>query len=288
MIHTIQNQHLSVSIDSYGAQLMSISHGGIEYLWQGDPTYWKDRAPVLFPICGRLYGGKYTYRGVDYQMNIHGFARHSEFEVKMIDSDSITMILTSNATTKESYPFDFVLSITYSLEGSTLVCSHTITNLSTVDALPYSIGGHPGFNVPVVGGEFEDYNIYFGGESISQAILSPACFILNKYEEYPLVDGSIALRHDLFDNDALFFKNTFDKVSLRKGETEVLSLNCSDMTHIGLWHKVGADAPYICIEPWAGLPSQEGKIDDFEDKVDMIMLPPNTSQDFRYDVTINI
>ena len=79
MIHTIQNQHLSVSIDSYGAQLMSIRSGSTEYLWQGDPTYWKDRAPVLFPICGRLYGGKYTYRGVDYQMNIHGFARGSEF-----------------------------------------------------------------------------------------------------------------------------------------------------------------------------------------------------------------
>ena len=288
MIHTIKNEYLSVSVDSLGAQLKNIQKNNVEYLWQGDPTYWKDQAPVLFPICGRLFGGKYTYLSKDYEMNIHGFARHSEFEVKLINKDSITMQLTSNDAIKSQYPFEFVLSITYSLLNSTLVCSHTVTNLSSDTTLPYSIGGHPGFNVPVSDrGDFEDYSIYFGLDKLSQVMLSHTCFILNRYEDYPLSRGEIPLRHDMFDNDALFFKNNFDQVTLRRGEENILTLKCSDMTHLGLWHKVGADAPYVCIEPWAGLPSQDGKVDDFEDKVDMIMLPPNTSQDFNYDITIH-
>ena len=50
MIHTIQNQHLQVSASTAGAELRSIRGcGGTEYLWQGDPAYWGDRAPNIFP-----------------------------------------------------------------------------------------------------------------------------------------------------------------------------------------------------------------------------------------------
>ena len=31
---------------------------GIEYLWQGDATYWSGQAPILFPICGGLRDDK--------------------------------------------------------------------------------------------------------------------------------------------------------------------------------------------------------------------------------------
>ena len=55
MVYTIENEHLTLSVDSMGAQMMHIcSRDGREYLWQGDPAYWPDRAPTLFPFIGRL------------------------------------------------------------------------------------------------------------------------------------------------------------------------------------------------------------------------------------------
>lgn len=50
----ISNQHLSVTIDSFGAQLMSVQDAeGIEYFWQGDERFWKDRALTIFPYVAR-------------------------------------------------------------------------------------------------------------------------------------------------------------------------------------------------------------------------------------------
>ena len=54
MIERIENGHFIAEIKSLGAQLCRIysKDNGIEYLWNGDETYWKKHAPVLFPFVG--------------------------------------------------------------------------------------------------------------------------------------------------------------------------------------------------------------------------------------------
>ena len=91
MIRKIENDCLSVEINEKGAELFSIKSKktGIEYLWQGNPEFWKDRATILFPICGRLFGGKYTYNGVEYEMPIHGIAKLFEFNAKSLSNTEI-------------------------------------------------------------------------------------------------------------------------------------------------------------------------------------------------------
>ena len=76
MIYTIENDSIRVQISDVGAELQSIvgKKDNTEYLWQGDAQYWSGRAYNLFPICGRLTDGKYTYQGKTYEMNLHGFA----------------------------------------------------------------------------------------------------------------------------------------------------------------------------------------------------------------------
>ena len=55
MIVTIHNDQLTLTADTLGAQMQSItSYKGTEYLWNGDERYWKGRAPVLFPFVARL------------------------------------------------------------------------------------------------------------------------------------------------------------------------------------------------------------------------------------------
>ncbi len=50
MAITIQNHELQVTLKALGATMTSITDSqGVEYLWQGEPTYWGGQAPILFP-----------------------------------------------------------------------------------------------------------------------------------------------------------------------------------------------------------------------------------------------
>ena len=60
-METISNELLTVGIAEHGAELQSIMRGGREYLWHGDPSYWKRRSPVLFPIVGSVWNNTYWW-----------------------------------------------------------------------------------------------------------------------------------------------------------------------------------------------------------------------------------
>ena len=90
--YTLENEILKVTARSYGGEMRSITEkaDGTEYLWDGNPTWWKYSAPVLFPIVGALNNNKFRYQGKEYEQPQHGFARVSEYEVVEQSSDSIT------------------------------------------------------------------------------------------------------------------------------------------------------------------------------------------------------
>ena len=97
MVYTLKNDALTVLVSDKGAEIISVKGtDGCEYIWQGDAKYWAGQAPLLFPMCGRLFGGKYTYGGKDYEMNIHGFARRSVFTVSEACDDFIRFTLTDS------------------------------------------------------------------------------------------------------------------------------------------------------------------------------------------------
>ena len=59
------------------------------------------------------------------------------------------------------------------------------------------------------------------------------------------------------------------------------------MTCLGLWHKPRTDAPYVCIEPWHGVPADDGKIDDLQTKRQMIVLSKKDCYTNSYQIQIN-
>ena len=77
MVAIIINEFLKISVKGSGAELISVKNtmSNMEYLWQGDPVYWGRRAPVLFPIVGKVNGNKYKVDGKTYELPQHGFAR---------------------------------------------------------------------------------------------------------------------------------------------------------------------------------------------------------------------
>ena len=126
---TLKNQALTVQIASLGAELQYIRGAdGTEYLWQGDPAYWKSRATNLFPVVGRLEGQAYTVDGQRYEIGLHGFLRHAQTEGKQLSDTEALFELRDNEDTRRQYPFSFVMGVHYRLEGSTLHITYRVRN----------------------------------------------------------------------------------------------------------------------------------------------------------------
>ncbi len=277
MIKKIENEFLSVEINERGAELFSIKgkKTGVEYLWQGDEKFWKDRSPVLFPICGRLFGGKYSYKDKEYEMLLHGIARSCDFKSKTVSLEEVEMVLNSTEKTKEIYPFDFELKIIYALENNQLKIKFAVENQGDND-LYFSFGWHPGFNVPFNKDEnFEDYYIEFSSEKLNRYLFVNGGFITGEKKGYEFDNKKLHLKHSLFDED-IFFEIEKGKVQLKSKKSDnCLEIAFDDMTCLGLWHNDHSEAPFVCIEPWHGVPSTNGVIDDFATKQQMLKLNAN-------------
>lgn len=291
MVYTIKNDFLTASVSSLGAELTSIkTNDGCEYLWQADPAYWAGQAPIMFPTCGRLFEGKYTYLGKEYSLPNHGIARSSEFSLNCLSSSSLSLELKSSEVTKEKYPFDFTFIVTFSLSGNALKVEYLVRNDDTRELI-FALGGHPAFNVPIESGaRFEDYYVEFPHTSDALRVdFSPACFCTHNDKLF--TQGGtrrINLTHDLFDNDAIFLYNVPKEISLKSDKTKrAVTLYFKDMKYVGLWHMPKTDAPYICIEPWSSIPATDGFIDDLLTKKEMIHLPSGYTHKKSYTIKID-
>ena len=97
----------------------------------------------------------------------------------------------------------------------------------------------------------------------------------------------LPLSHSLFYNGALFFETETDKVKLKSSKSKTsIEVSYKDMTCLGLWHKPKTYAPYVCIEPWHGIPSTDGVVDDFSTKNHMIKLKANKRYNNSYTIKI--
>ena len=131
MTATLQSEKLSVSINSFGAELSSVKDkNNIEFIWQADKTVWARHAPVLFPIVGKLKNDTFIFENKNYNLPQHGFARDMKFELISQNKSSCVFRLTSTNETKKKYPFDFIFEIKYELIANTLTTFYSVKNPS--------------------------------------------------------------------------------------------------------------------------------------------------------------
>lgn len=290
MIYSISNAYLRVSVEEAGAQLKSIKSflSGKEYLWQGDEKYWTGRAYNLFPIVGRMTENKFTVDGKEYEMLIHGFIRRNTLTLEDAKMDSMTFLFTSSDITRPQYPFEFEYRVTFSLGGNTLNIMYEVKNKDKKEMV-FSVGGHPGFNVPFGAGSFEDYYVEFpkAGKT-EQLTMTDACFMTGESVPYPMKNGVLALKHDLFDRDVIILTDTNGVAYIRGKNTKAnIKLTYPDMKYLGVWHKPKTDAPFVCLEPWSALPARDGVIEDLRLKPDYVHLPAGETYRNIYSVQIN-
>lgn len=290
MIYILENDKLKIKISSMGAELQSVRRieDDTEYLWQGDATYWASRATNLFPVCGRMFEGKYTYAGKTYEMPNHGFAKLQEWTVLHQKSNALTLQMQDTAETRGMYPFKFSLEIAYTLTDETLTVAMIVHNLDDKTMI-FAVGGHPGFNVPLnSGAAFEEYYVEFDKPCQPQKLcMSDTCLYLGCTEPFPLEeDKRLALRHDLFDNDAVFLTEISDGVTLTcDNSPRYVHISYPDMKYVGLWHRPKLEAPFVCIEPWTGVPALDGQETHLEEKPEMNRLDPQEIYRNAYSIT---
>ena len=285
MLYTLQNDILTVKVSDIGAEIHSVKRGDCEYIWVGDPAFWSSHAPLLFPVCGRFFEAKYTCGGTTYEIPCHGFIRKAPLALECVSDTAICFRVEATEETKKIYPFDFALKIWHILEGESVTTRFEIENTGKV-VLPATVGGHPGFNVPLGGeGIFEDYYLEFGKPcSPDQIEISPRGLFTGKKYAYPLKAGNILpLSHKLFEIDGIFLSRMDSTVTLKSNKSErAVTLEYPDMPYLGIWHPSACEAPFVCIEPWCGLPGYDGEMEDINTRHDMFHILPGKTQTVQF------
>ncbi|MCR5283419.1 MAG: aldose 1-epimerase family protein [Lachnospiraceae bacterium] len=269
----LKTGELELITSTSGAEIMSCTKDGIEYIWHGDPSYWGRRTPILFPFVGQVRNKEYRYDGKVYSMGQHGFARDMDFTVKELKEDSITYVLTQTEETLKVFPFRFTLEVSYRIARNEVLVGWTVRNTDDQD-LYFSIGGHPAFMCPIDGmGSWDQYRIRFmkNQSPLSSLTIRPITTGGNVGSEttvIPLSDGCLIPSDDLFAGDALIAENMqTDRVSLIDPNNKEYLIVSFDTPLVGIWSPVGKHAPFICIEPWCGRTDSddfEGSLEDRE------------------------
>lgn len=279
---SIRSDLLSAEISTSGAQLKSLKRepSGFQLLWTGeDPRYWRNSAPILFPIVGALPEDEYSYEGKTYHMQNHGFSRSREFEVVTQSADSVELRLVADEETKAQYPFDFDLRMIYTIQGNVLIQRFVVKNAGET-VMPFSFGGHPGFRCPAFDDEsFEDYSLAFElGETVLCRKKEGRLLAEQRYRF--LKGGSVLpLSKRFFGGNAILLDSLKSRavslVSAKHGA--IVTLRFDGFTHLGLWSGAGDD-PFVCIEPWYGIDSR-ADFKTLEEKEGILMLQPGETKD---------
>ena len=272
----LENENIKVAISPKGAELQSIHSKttDFEYLWKGDPQYWGKFSPVLFPIVGALKDNKYIFGNQEYELPRHGFARDHEFEFEQVSNEEALFTLSQTADTLKVYPFEFKLGLRYQIAGTKVSCSYEVHNPG-LEALLFSVGGHPAFAAPLTAGSvYEDYYLEFNkDESITYHKIEDN-LIADETASLVLDDSKLVLKHELFYNDALVIKELkSDSISLKnKRNQHGLTFNFENFPYFGIW--AARDADFICLEPWCGIADGVNHNQQLRDKEGIISLSP--------------
>ncbi len=291
MVSSIENEYLKIAVKHKGAELCSMfdKEDGIEHLWQADPNVWGKHSPILFPAVGMSKNGTYSFKGQEYKMPKHGFARDYEFELAAQGENFLTFRLSANEETKAMFPFDFELDLKYVLKGKKLSFVYTVRNKGQ-EEMYFGLGGHPAFATPFTAEEeLEDYELAFSKEETQDLIkidLSNGLLSGELEKDYLKGEKRIPITKQLFDADALVFENlTSEYIAIKpkKGGKE-LRVSLEGWQYLGIWAMPAAN--YVCIEPWCGIADESDADGEFTTKRGNQRLDAGAEWERRFEVSL--
>lgn len=289
MLIAIENKNLRGTVDTFGGELISLTDGYYDYLWSGDEKFWIGRSPHLFPIIGTLKNNELITENHTFIIGKHGFLRNSEFKIYEKHKDSIVLYLKSKEETLKMYPFRFTFYVTHRLTDNGVITTYKIVNEDEKN-IYFNVGGHVGVRCPLgLGEEFCDYEIIFS-EVLTKEVYFPENDEPIQWESaVPFFHNSksLALSHDYFIKGPMIMNNIEAKSLILKSKksNNGIKFTYEDYPVLALWTFGEKKAPYICLEPWHGLPAMEGD-GDFCEKPYSIALTPGENKMLSYEIEI--
>ena len=268
----LNNGNVCGIVDTLGGELISYKNNDKEYVWSGDAEYWTGHAPVLFPIVGVLRHDVVTIEGGEYSMARHGFARKSEFTLAECTDSKAVFELVYNEETLKQYPYKFKLIVTHEICDCGFKTDYKVINLDDKPIM-FGIGGHAGFAVDSI----ENYKLVFDQPETCQLYYTDKSGVMSDIlilEKALNNTSEINLRYVDFDVDVIIAdKLKSRKVKLvSKTDGSGIEFDYTGFEVLGVWTPPGKRSPFICLEPWNGMPASD--VDDglFEHKPHIITL----------------
>ena len=294
---TIENNKYRASINRIGAEVQSFQNKYVddyEYIWN-DPTgkIWHRHFPILFPAIGRSNHNEYKLNNQTYPMMQHGFARDYSWTDINRSPDQVTFVLHENEQTLKIYPFKFTLAVTYQLTDQGLKISSKVTN-NDEKPLPFALGFHPAFNAfQQPNGNFDNYEMTV--EPVKGKLqkfgTGPIPFRNGKIEDLKgSQDNHFPLTHELLDDGLVLLANTeIQKATMKSANhPRYITVDCGNFPYLNLWSPEHQKAPFICIEPFAGLPDQASdQATDWYHKEGNTILKPQETKEFYFQIEFN-
>lgn len=281
----LKNEYLTVTISKIGAEVISIKNANDEeFIHQKNDIIWDGQAPVLFPVCGRVYGEGLKIDGKIYKMPMHGFALNYDFDILEYSDDIAVLSLVSNDETKKVYPYDFEFIVTYKLLANSLDVCYEIINDSKTD-MYFSVGSHEGY---VIMDGLNGSSIHFEKDE------KDAPYIFENPAS-PLKDDFISddeksvlkLSDKLFDGGASVVIPDIksDYVILKdKNGKDIVKIEFEEFTNLVIWTRPYAQ--FICIEPWCGMAQREKITHNIKDMPSIEKIEPDAQFERHHIISI--
>ncbi len=133
-----------------GAGLRAYTADGVDLLdgYPADEVPKGCRGQVLAPFANRIRDGRYTFRGVEQQLDIgevatntafHGLVRWQPWEAVVVEPDSVVLGITVHA--RDGYPFSVRLGVRYAVGPDGLTVEHSAQNIGA-SAAPFMMATH--------------------------------------------------------------------------------------------------------------------------------------------------
>ncbi len=291
MTFTLRSGESTGIVRTLGGELVSFVNNGTEYVWQGIEEHWNGQAPILFPVCCKAKDDKIAFNCIEYPMPKHGIARKREFEPVYISKDKVILEQRATEETLKMFPFYYSLKAEYYVNDAGFSVKFTVKNMDK-NEMTFCIGGHPGFNVPLTeeDGAFEDYTLYFENAEGCTVSLTKDGYMDKSVPKVDRLNGTneLPLVYSDYDNDALIVENLPVKsvklLSRKSGKG--FMFNFEGFNALGLWTPIKKNSPFICLEPWNGLPADVDETTDAKSKKYSITLAPGDEYTVGYSVEL--
>jgi aldose 1-epimerase len=156
----------AVGFNCYSFEVPSTA-GAIDVLWSdaafaagaGKPSH--SGIPILFPFAGRIRGTSFEWQNARYELEagdgqgnaIHGFVLNRPWRVTEQSESRVAATFQASVDDESLFarwPADFRITADYHVGGNTLTAHYTIDNPDR-RRLPFALGTHPYFRVPLGG-----------------------------------------------------------------------------------------------------------------------------------------